>query len=188
MQARDLGYTYRNDVFDSGGFWNALPDVGSRHMLEDISFTPGPWSNVTTTYSISRILFVLYHVSTAQVPAQVQYKFWRAADCSFTGYSGAGTSMINPTATSVLSVTVTLPGTGFDANVGQGFLPVDFTAFSLPAGNYFVEGRILNPATVRRPGAGYLEVSGVFRLKRPAGGHDSGQPVHRRLYRGQRRG
>ena len=43
-EARDVGYTYRNDLFDSGGFWNVF-EANTRHMLEDVSFTPGPWAD-----------------------------------------------------------------------------------------------------------------------------------------------
>ncbi len=145
-ESRDVGYTYRNNIFDSATFWAPL-EANTRHMLEDISFTPGPWSNVTTSYSFSRILISLYHVSTAQAPAQLQYRFWNAADCNFLGFTGTGTSMINSAATPVFTFTINLPATGLNANTGYGFQPIDFAPFTLPAGNYFVEGRILNPTT-----------------------------------------
>jgi hypothetical protein len=144
--SRTVGITYQNDIFRSqytNGvyYWSPL-GAGNRHLLEDVSFTPGPWQNITTVYSISRVSFSLYHVSTTQAPASVQYKFYAAASCNF-----SNNPMIAAGATPVLTWTVPLPATGFAADTGYGFTPVNFTPVTIPAGNYFVEAKIINPAT-----------------------------------------
>src|SRR5205085_8621562 len=72
-EARSVGNTYRNSIFDAAGYWSPL-DANNRHNLEDVSFAPGPWGSITTTYSISRVQFSLYHVSTTQGAASIQYK------------------------------------------------------------------------------------------------------------------
>jgi len=169
-EARAVGNTYRNNIFDSGGYWTGL-DPNNRHNLEDVRFSPGPWGGVTGTFSISRVQFSLLHVSAATGPASIQYKFYNVADCDFTH-----NPMITAGATPVLTWTIGLPTAGLQANTGYGFNPVNFTPVTIPAGNYFIDARLINPTTQQDLGSDIWRLCACTSTHAPQNGTTPGNP------------
>jgi hypothetical protein len=144
---RTVGYTYSNYLFNaSAALGGTSNGAGHRHDLEDISYTPGPWSSFPGPYTVSRLGFSLRRVQAVAAPPTciLQFRWWNAADVNWLGFAGAGSSMFNPAATPVQTVNINLPAVNND--LINGFDLTLPTPFTLPNTATFVEARLLSNA------------------------------------------
>lgn len=131
------------------------------HLLEDISFNPGPYGN---SYTGTRTLTAFGYaigVTGSTASFDLRFSFYSKNDVSFTGFSGVGTSMINPNAVPYYTVTVQ-KGTeicpGFSTRTGFMLLP---SPAQMPAGEtgLWLDAAIVEPGT---PGSAPLTSTNLF--------------------------
>ncbi|MBX3387976.1 MAG: hypothetical protein KF691_00830 [Phycisphaeraceae bacterium] len=132
------------------------------HILEDINLTPGPYgSSFGGTRTITGMEYS-YGLTGSAATWDMRFSFYRPSDATMAGFSGDGTSMINPAATPYYTLTVT----GFDTNICPGFttrtgyflLPSEV---EMPAGDSFLwlDAAFVEPGT---PGTAPLTSTNLF--------------------------
>jgi hypothetical protein len=99
-------YDNLSNVFANGTGGNFLGTC--ENVIDDCRFAPGPWASATGRV-ITEITYGIKIGSPCNVDDQVSIMFWDIDDLTFQGSSGAGTSMINPSATPLATITVDMP-------------------------------------------------------------------------------
>ncbi|MBX3381153.1 MAG: hypothetical protein KF805_13750 [Phycisphaeraceae bacterium] len=135
------------------------------HLLEDISFNPGPYGN---SFSGTRTLTgmdCVYGVTGSAANFDLRFSFYRPSDVAFTGFSGPGTSMIAPGAIPYYVFTVSNLGPscpGFTTRFG--YIPFS-SPFEVPTGDtgLMLDAAILEPGT---PGTAPLTSTNLFQLNK----------------------
>jgi len=135
------------------------------HVLEDISFNPGPYgSEFTGPRTITGLSYAL-SVSGSPALFDLRFSFYRQSDAVFTGFTGVGTSMISPNATPYYTVTIQqsdLVCPGFTTQFGYMMLP---SAAIVPAGEtgLWLDAAIVEPGT---PGSAPLTSTNLFQTNK----------------------
>ena len=135
------------------------------HVLEDISFNPGPYgSEFTGPRTITGLSYAL-SVSGSSALFDLRFSFYRQSDAVFTGFTGVGTNMINPNATPYYTVTIQqsdLVCPGFTTQFGYMMLP---SAAIVPAGEtgLWLDAAIVEPGT---PGSAPLTSTNLFQTNK----------------------
>ncbi|MGH7243924.1 MAG: hypothetical protein ACREJD_10940 [Phycisphaerales bacterium] len=160
--------SYNVTVYDnfSSAFVHSTLLVGlCSHVLEDVSFDPGPYGNAYAgTRSLTALSYAI-SVSGAQVGFDLRFSFYRPSDALFTGFSGSGSSMINPAASPYYALTIT----GFNPNCPGSIAlngPVLFPSpVNLPGGDsgLWVDAAILEPGT---PGTAPLSSTNLLQINK----------------------
>ncbi len=111
-----IGNTYSANVYDCAAYQTAsgyMQLANTSHILEDISFSGGPYGPAYAgERDISSFRFA-YKVPTQSGTWDTRFTFYSPSDATFSGFSGPGTAMINPNAVPIAVVQVTgfTPGT-----------------------------------------------------------------------------
>lgn len=136
------------------------------HILEDISFTPGPYGS---QFSGTRTLAGLdcgYGVTGSSATFDLRFSFYRPSDVSFTGFSGPGTSMIAPGASPYYVFTIADAAggmcPGFTTRLGYVLFP---SLADMPAGDtgLMLDAAIVEPGT---PGTAPLTSTNLFQANK----------------------
>jgi len=112
---RDSAYSSRSiqPVYDN--VYNTFSNGSSTHVgmsnmiLEDISFSGGPWAGATGRV-ITEVTFGIAVLTTPGTTEDFLLVFWDEDDTSFQGTGGTGTNMINPAASPLAVVRVDAAG------------------------------------------------------------------------------
>lgn len=75
------------------GLFRFLAEANAKHILDDFTFAPGPWSSQATRV-IDGMDFAVW--SGLSTDFKVRIRLWDLADVNFLGFTGDGTDMINP--------------------------------------------------------------------------------------------
>ncbi|MBL8885415.1 MAG: hypothetical protein JNK16_02045 [Phycisphaerales bacterium] len=134
------------------------------HILEDISFNPGPYgSSYVGTRTLTYFSYAL-GVSGSSAVFDLRFSFYRPSDAVFTGFSGPGTSMINPNATPyyVLTIQRNEPCPGFTSSSGFVLLP---TPALVPSGEsgLWLDAAMVEPGT---PSSAPLSATNLFQANK----------------------
>jgi hypothetical protein len=156
-------------VYDNtlAGVFNPVTIGLCSHVLEDISFNPGPYgTDFTGTRTITGLSYAL-SVSGSSALFDLRFSFYRQSDAVFTGFTGVGTSMINPNATPYYTVTIQqsdLVCPGFTTQFGYMMLP---SAAIVPADEtgLWLDAAIVEPGT---PGSAPLTSTNLFQANKVA--------------------
>ena len=87
------------------------------HILEDISFAGGPYGPAYVGTRTITGMEYSYGLTGGTAEWDMRFSFYRPSEYNFAGFSGDGSSMIDPSATPYYTLTVT----GFDTNICPGF-------------------------------------------------------------------
>ncbi|MBX3387974.1 MAG: hypothetical protein KF691_00820 [Phycisphaeraceae bacterium] len=132
------------------------------HILEDINLNPGPYgSSFAGTRSLTGVRYS-YGLTGSAAAWDMRFSFYSPNDATMAGFSGDGTSMINPAASPYFVLTVT----GFDTNICPGFSAIsgllNFTApVDMPTGesSLWLDAAFVEPGT---PGTAPLTSTNLF--------------------------
>jgi hypothetical protein len=94
FQTNAIGIVWDNEENTTG----AIP-LGNTHILDNHSFSPGPWANLNgRAITAFAATFCNFGTTVPVATYDVLVTFWDEDDVNFEGFTGAGTPMINPTA------------------------------------------------------------------------------------------
>ncbi|MFO0859724.1 MAG: hypothetical protein U0570_04145 [Phycisphaerales bacterium] len=152
-------------VYDcvSGSFVHNSFSLGNcSHILEDINLNPGPYGTSHVGARTITGMNYTYGLTGSAATWDMRFSFYRPTDATFAGFTGTGTSMIDPSATPYYTLTVT----GFDTNICPGFvtrsgyflLP---SAVEMPTGDssLWLDAAFVEPGT---PGTAPLTSTNLF--------------------------
>ncbi|MBS0188679.1 MAG: hypothetical protein JSS51_11460, partial [Planctomycetes bacterium] len=152
-------------VYDcvSGSFVHNSFSLGNcSHILEDINLNPGPYGTSHVGARTITGMNYTYGLTGSAATWDMRFSFYRPTDATFAGFTGTGTSMVNPSATPYYTLTVT----GFDTNICPGFvtrsgyflLP---SAVEMPTGDssLWLDAAFVEPGT---PGTAPLTSTNLF--------------------------
>ncbi|MDX2131824.1 MAG: hypothetical protein SFY69_07215 [Planctomycetota bacterium] len=148
-ESRAPGFVYDNLSQTFGqtpARWGSVTNW--KHLLEDVSFAPGPWANASTRV-IDQISWGIRRAAGGPYACDVNFKFWDKDDVNFAGFAAPGAVMINPGATPIADLTIALANQGTPAGgaVGNQFTNTLTTPISIPDDGFWLEASIYEPGT-----------------------------------------
>jgi hypothetical protein len=162
---------------NTSGLFRFLGQTNGKHVLEDITFAPGPWGSQATRV-IDAIDFSVWGAVNA--PFRIRIKVWNPADVNYAGFTGDGTSMINQSGTP-MRVMEFPPAAGTFAYGNEGFViannPLPGGPLAIPAAltGVYLELQIIDTAGNPMPSTGD---GAVFFSNNSGRGEPTGLPAN----------
>ncbi|GJQ29121.1 MAG: hypothetical protein HBSAPP03_10050 [Phycisphaerae bacterium] len=152
-ESRAIGITYDNLSSTFGqtpARWTSV--ANHKHILEDISFVPGPWATQATRL-ITTMTFGRWRAFGGPYAGDYVFRFWDKDDVSFSGFLGTGTPMINANATPIATVRVAFTNQNSTATAGTGsqttapLTGLPGGGVSIPDDGFYLEVSVVEPGT-----------------------------------------
>ncbi len=146
---RALGFVYDNLSQTFGQTPTRWGSVANwKHLLEDVSFVPGPWAN-SPARVIDQISWGIRRAAGGPYACDVNFKFWDKDDVNFAGFTAPGAVMINPGATPIADITIALTnqGTPTGGATGNQFTTTLTSTISIPDDGFWLQASIYEPGT-----------------------------------------
>jgi hypothetical protein len=147
--SRAVGFVYDNLSQTFGQTPTRWGSVANwKHLLEDISFVPGPWASAPARI-IDQISWGIRRAAGGPYAADINFKFWAKNDVNYAGFLAPGDVMINPGATPIANITIVLTnqGTPSSGAVGNQFTSTLTTPIAIPDDGFWLEASIYEPGT-----------------------------------------